>query len=401
MNAQILCRLRNGARLAFDLQQGESLIGRDAGLAVIVPAEGVSRRHARIVWDSGSYWISDLKSTNGTFVNGADVAREGRERLRHLDVIGLGREVELLFLMKENAPVPVARQGILRATLLSEDGDSATYPIAVGEMTLGRSAANNVVVDSLAISKLHVRIQRSGDQVVVQDLSSANGTFVNGARVMTALLQDGDQLSLANVVSYRVRLEWGEITSTSGSRTLVGMTALDPDAPQFSPEWKTRYEWDNSDRAALEALKQQVAREDRERQSTSPNPVAPRSAAPAAPGDATALVPPRTSASRPSIPILEVRLAAPGVDLAVTDPGEFEIGRADGLPLRVRHPTVSRRHARLVLTADRKAVLVENLSATSPATLNDAPLTEPRAVADGDVLAVGEVRLTVSIRRST
>ena len=75
MNAQIVCRLKGGAKLTFSVAEKDAVVGRESGLQVAVPADGVSRQHAKITWDGVSYWIEDLKSTNGTFVNGVDVAR--------------------------------------------------------------------------------------------------------------------------------------------------------------------------------------------------------------------------------------------------------------------------------------------------------------------------------------
>ena len=76
------------------------------------------RRHAQIVFDGGAYWIEDLKSTNGTYVNGVPVPIDGKERLRHLDIIGLGKEAELLFLVREKQkPSEVKQQAIVREVL--------------------------------------------------------------------------------------------------------------------------------------------------------------------------------------------------------------------------------------------------------------------------------------------
>src|SRR6266849_1548046 len=101
MSAQILGRVRGGAPLKLDVPVPEAILGRDNSATLAVPMDGVSRRHARIVVEGDAYWLEDLGSTNGTFVNGAPVTGDKRERLRHLDVITLGREAELLFLIRE------------------------------------------------------------------------------------------------------------------------------------------------------------------------------------------------------------------------------------------------------------------------------------------------------------
>lgn len=54
--------------------EGEVVLGRDAGCAVALAADDVSRRHARVAPDGDGHVVVDLGSTNGTFVNGERVA---------------------------------------------------------------------------------------------------------------------------------------------------------------------------------------------------------------------------------------------------------------------------------------------------------------------------------------
>lgn len=421
MNAQLLGRVRGGAQVKLDVPAPEAILGRDSSATLAVPMDGVSRRHARIVLEGDAYWIQDLGSTNGTFVNGAGIAGEKRERLRHLDVITLGREAELLFVLRERKAVAEQkRRAIARAVLVPEEGGGEEYEIAVGEATIGRTAANNVVLDKQAISKMHARIQRSADQLVVQDLSSVNGTFVNGARVMTALLQDGDRLSFANVVAYRVRVEWGDVLSSSGIRPAIPLEQLQAArAPEPEREWKTRYEWDTGERAALAGARAQAEAvvaakpaadrtpaakpEPAKPAAPAPKPAAP-AAKPASPPAATK--PPAPVAEKPApvpkaapAPITEIRLTGSGFDLAVTEPGSYEIGRADDARLRLVNPTVSRQHARLIFAADRMSVQIEHVGKTTPTLLNGAVVARSAPLSGGEKILLGEVALTVTLKR--
>ena len=54
------------------------------------------------------------------------------------------------------------------------------------------------------VSRNHAEIRPQGDRFVVVDLGSTNGTRVNGVRVDTQLLQDGDEVSFGNT---RMRFE--------------------------------------------------------------------------------------------------------------------------------------------------------------------------------------------------
>jgi diguanylate cyclase (GGDEF)-like protein len=68
---------------------GEVVLGRDTACAVRLPADDVSRRHARVLPDpGGGHVVEDLGSTNGTFVNGARVER--RRRLAGGDRLDVG-----------------------------------------------------------------------------------------------------------------------------------------------------------------------------------------------------------------------------------------------------------------------------------------------------------------------
>src|SRR5262249_40523810 len=59
--------------------------GRDPGCTVFIPVKSVSRRHAQIVRVQDEYYIEDLQSGNGTFVNNIQVT--GRTLLRHNDQV--------------------------------------------------------------------------------------------------------------------------------------------------------------------------------------------------------------------------------------------------------------------------------------------------------------------------
>ncbi len=75
--------------------QREMVLGRTPDADLQLPGSGVSRRHTRIVAAEGGYWVNDLGSSNGTFLNGAPV---DCQRLRDGDVVGVG---EFRFVYRE------------------------------------------------------------------------------------------------------------------------------------------------------------------------------------------------------------------------------------------------------------------------------------------------------------
>jgi Protein of unknown function (DUF3662)/Inner membrane component of T3SS, cytoplasmic domain len=77
----------DGTNRRFDLQVGRNLIGRGTESDLQLLDQGVSRRHVEIQYDGNFATAFDLGSTNGTSVNGHDVASQV---LRHGDVIRVG-----------------------------------------------------------------------------------------------------------------------------------------------------------------------------------------------------------------------------------------------------------------------------------------------------------------------
>jgi predicted component of type VI protein secretion system len=73
-------------------------------------------------------------------------------------------------------------------------------PEAAAEITIGRSADCQWVIPSGAVSRRHAVLRRRGDELVVEDLGSSNGTMVNGERLSgPRTLRDQDKLQLGAV----------------------------------------------------------------------------------------------------------------------------------------------------------------------------------------------------------
>ncbi len=69
---------------------------------------------------------------------------------------------------------------------------------------LGRAAENDIVIDDPKISRSHAELEWNGTGFSLLDLGSANGTFVNGQRLVKTpyLLRDGDEIRLGKLLMY-------------------------------------------------------------------------------------------------------------------------------------------------------------------------------------------------------
>jgi pSer/pThr/pTyr-binding forkhead associated (FHA) protein len=80
------------------------------------------------------------------------------------------------------------------------DGDALTFRVAPGAVkTIGRATRADFIVDAPLVSRLHCRLEADGDHLDVIDLSSTNGTFVNGKRVKRARVAGGDRVRVGRV----------------------------------------------------------------------------------------------------------------------------------------------------------------------------------------------------------
>lgn len=78
--------------------------------------------------------------------------------------------------------------------------EAQRYPLRQGETTLGRSPYCSVQLMSLQASREHAAISVSGETAIITDLSSRNGTFVNGLRIaQPTRLNVGDTITIGGL----------------------------------------------------------------------------------------------------------------------------------------------------------------------------------------------------------
>jgi pSer/pThr/pTyr-binding forkhead associated (FHA) protein len=82
--------------------------------------------------------------------------------------------------------------------VMTHPGKTKLVPLQATDTKIGRATANDLVIDSERISRFHAVITRDGGRTWVRDLKSSNGTFVNGDRVESRELANGDDLRIGD-----------------------------------------------------------------------------------------------------------------------------------------------------------------------------------------------------------
>ena len=161
----------------FPLQSDVVTLGRDPASDIPIDADVISRHHARLERRDSGYEIIDLGSTNGLRFQGQPI---DRKLLVSGDTLRIGPTVFLEYRAPEepaSAPEPPAAP--------------ADIPVQ-DVVTIGRGAANNATLVHPQVSRTHARIVRRDGELIIEDLSSEAGTFVNGQRVDQQPLREGD-----------------------------------------------------------------------------------------------------------------------------------------------------------------------------------------------------------------
>src|SRR5206468_9616445 len=92
-------------------------------------------------------------------------------------------------------------------TLVAERTPIKAYELTTPAVSIGRGEDMDIVIDNVSVSRRQARIQLAGDgRWIVEDLSSANGTFLNGERLAAPTpLTRGDELSFGNFAPFFLR----------------------------------------------------------------------------------------------------------------------------------------------------------------------------------------------------
>jgi Protein of unknown function (DUF3662)/FHA domain len=94
---------------------------------------------------------------------------------------------------------PRPKPGAPASLVLVQGGQPIrTWPLATAEISIGRAEQSDIPLSDPGVSRNHARVVREGDDFIVEDLRSTNGTEVNGQPIRRRRLANGDMLKLAS-----------------------------------------------------------------------------------------------------------------------------------------------------------------------------------------------------------
>ena len=228
MYAKLSCKSGQLAGKVFNVSE-EAIIGSSPECTIYVRHGIVSSRHAQVTFDrrKSCYFLEDLKSYNGTKVDGKPL--HGKMRLGEHHTIVLANTFEFAFqmmqgdappaeLQEEEVAKPVQSAGVGSKAAAPDDDKMAktiildfndmfkdmpkpiesffiefktvkagkqSVRLRAGENTVGRSSASDITIDNPSISRQHAVVTLQQDKVLVRDVGSRNGTFVDEHRIST------------------------------------------------------------------------------------------------------------------------------------------------------------------------------------------------------------------------
>jgi ABC transport system ATP-binding/permease protein len=189
------------------------LVGRNETADVCVSDPTCSRHHFRLVRQQGRYHVEPLNPRNPTYLNNRPLLK--LEPVDHGALLQAG-DTRFQFLVRPAGvgaasvapparppaappPIPATRTIVRGPVDKIDDADASLectdFPLA-GVMVIGRDRVQ-IHLPHPQVSRSHARIALQGTTATLTDLSSANGTFVNGQRIQSAVtLRPGDQVDI-------------------------------------------------------------------------------------------------------------------------------------------------------------------------------------------------------------
>lgn len=108
----------------------------------------------------------------------------------------------------------------------------ATFSLDGDQIVIGRDSSSGIAINDAEVSRKHARLNFNGGKYVIEDLGSTNGTFVNGQRLVSAVvLKSGDVVSLGE----QIVLMYEALSSDPGETVISARKSVPRPAPAPIP----------------------------------------------------------------------------------------------------------------------------------------------------------------------
>jgi len=199
-----------GEHAPVELREGTIIVGSSDECTVVLKGEGVAARHCAVRHTVAATTVRALDAAAPTVLNGRQVADEAA--IKDGDLLVLGRVgCSVVAERKPAAAAPAKAESAtddrtrVRATLprfLLRGVSGATlgknYAVTDNAI-IGRQPDCDLPIPAEEVSRHHARLKVTPEGVLVEDMGSANGTYINDKRIQSGLLKPGDELRLDTV----------------------------------------------------------------------------------------------------------------------------------------------------------------------------------------------------------
>ncbi len=237
----------NGEHTPVDLKSGITRIGSGAGADVVLMAAGIAAVHCEVHMGGTGAMLKPANSAAAVVLNGKQII--GDTAIKPGDIILFGKIAARVVAGEKVATAmpsitkPPAgddiedgrtkvRQALPKFILRGVSGSTFGKNFALqGTMTVGRQPDCDICIPSDEVSRHHAKLQVMPDGIAVEDIGSANGTFINDKRVHTGMLKPGEELRLDTVRFMLVSpaLEMHKIASASETAKRAAVPASAPE----------------------------------------------------------------------------------------------------------------------------------------------------------------------------
>ncbi|HAV77347.1 MAG TPA: hypothetical protein DCX53_08340 [Anaerolineae bacterium] len=230
----------------FTLNKSLVALGRSTTNDIVLTEGRISRNHAQVTCTEEGITLTDLNSANGVWLNGQRIVeskiQEGdrfeiggsvfqyiapaRDTREEVTLINSEAELERTLLQMT---VPISLNDTSQPRLVVHAPNRTwELPLDNDSCSIGRTDENKLALGYSKISRNHARIERRGNNFILRDLQSTNGTRIGNDRIDEHLLKNGDtfQIGPASIV-FKTGFSQEELT-ISESLDLYGKTGLTP-----------------------------------------------------------------------------------------------------------------------------------------------------------------------------